>query len=367
MPEPLFQRLPFSSRVLFIRLRNLGEAVLDTANLRALKRWRPDLQITTLLEEIYIDLFAADPEIAVIPLVRRAGDKRSSIGSRLRVIKEIRARKFAAVVNLHGGPTSAYLTLTSGAKDRAGSRHFRNRYAYNLRIPDAEEILGRSRLHTVEYQFGQFKWLGLPGDVPMPAQLQISPPMRVRAQQKLGDAGVDPHKPYVVLTPTSEFYTKRWMPDRYAAIAEWLLAGGLQIVLTGAPTTEQRMQLAEVQDAMKTPVAALSSLSIGELVALIAGARLLVGNDSGPAHIASAVNTPLVVLFGPASSVRWRPWSGQAELVQNYFPCNPCAMYKCEAFDEPECIRSISVDQVIKSMERILNESRADKANHRSI
>jgi heptosyltransferase-3 len=365
MSEPLFQRLPPDSRVLFIRLRNLGEAVLDTANLRALKRWRPDLQITTLVEEVYAELFAADQEIEAMPLVRRANEKRSSIRARLRVIKEIRARKFAAVVNLHGGPTSAYLTLTSGAKDRAGSRHFRNSYAYNLRIPDAEEILGRGGLHTVEYQFGQFKWLGLPGIEPMPTELQMSPEMRVKTKQKLRDAGIDHDRPYAVLAPTSEFYTKRWMPDRYAALAEWLLARGFQIVMTGAPTSEQRMQLAEVQKSIKRPVAALTSLSIGELVALIAGSRLLVGNDSGPAHIASAVKTPLVVLFGPASSVRWRPWSAPAELVQNYFPCNPCAMYKCEAFDEPECIRSISVDQVINGVEKILNESRAGIATHR--
>src|SRR5262245_18343793 len=100
MSEPLFKRLPRASRVLFIRLRNLGEAVLDTANLRALKRWRPHLQITTLVEEIYAELFAGDPEIEAMPLVRKAGNRRSSIQSRLRVIKEIRARKFAAVVKI---------------------------------------------------------------------------------------------------------------------------------------------------------------------------------------------------------------------------------------------------------------------------
>src|SRR5262245_51531118 len=238
MSEPLFQRLPPDSRVLFIRLRNLGEAVLDTANLRALKRWRPDLQITTLVEEVYAELFAADPEIEAMPLVRKAGDKRSTIRSRLRIIKEIRGRKFAAVVNLHGGPTSASLTLTSGAKDRAGSRHFRNSFAYNLRIPDAEEILGRGGLHTVEYQFGQFKWLGLPGDRPIPSQLRVSPQMRLQVQKTLGEAGIDPHKPYAVIAPTSEFYKKRWMYDRFAGVAEWLINSGLVIVMTVATTSE---------------------------------------------------------------------------------------------------------------------------------
>jgi predicted lipopolysaccharide heptosyltransferase III len=359
MSFPLFQKLPVNSRVLFIRIRNLGEAVLDTANLRSLKHWRPDLQITTLVEAIYTDLYAADPDIEAIPLLRGARDNRSSLMARLGVIKEIRSRRFAAVINLHGGPTSAQLTFVSGANQRVGSRHFRHRYAYNLRVPPAEEILGRTDLHTVEYQFGQFKWLGLPGQEPGPIRLFVDQEMRATAQRKLQEAGIDLLKPYIVLAPTNEFYTKRWMPDRYADVAQRLIARGFQVVMTGAPTEEQKMQLASVQTASKNQLTLLNALSIGELTAVIAESKLFVGNDSGPAHIAAAVKTPLVVLFGPASSVRWRPWRAHSELVQNYFPCNPCAMYTCEAFDEPECIRSITVEQVMNAIEEVLSEKKS--------
>jgi predicted lipopolysaccharide heptosyltransferase III len=355
MSVPLFQSLPENSRVLFIRVRNLGEVVLDSANLRALKRWRPDLQISILVEAIYTDLYSADPDIEAIPLVRGAPAKRSSLAARLGVIKKIRAGKFAAAINLHGGPTSAQLTFVSGAKFRVGAAHFRHGYAYNLRIPPAEEVLGRKDLHTVEYQFGQFKWLGLPGEEAPPTGIFVDPQMRERARRKLLAAGIEDEKPYAVLAPTNEFYTKRWPAERYAATAEKLIDRGFQIVMTGAPTEEQRAQLAAVQEASKYRLSALSALSIGELVAVIAGGRLFVGNDSGPAHIAAAVKTPAVVLFGPASSVRWRPWGVPSALVQNYFPCNPCAMYTCHAFDEPECIRSISIDQVMKGAEEVLS------------
>jgi len=354
MSIPLFQQLPENSRALFIRIRNLGEAVLDTANLRALKHFRPDLRIATLLEATYADLYAADPQIEVIPLPRSDKDRRSSLASRLSVIGEIRRRDFEAVINLHGGPTSAQLTFLSGARHRVGARHFRGGYAYNLRIPPAEEILSRKDLHTVEYQFGQFKWLGLPGGEPEPTHLHVAPQFRQSTFAALREAGVDPEKPYVALAPTNEFYTKRWAPERFAAIAEALVARGFQIVMTGAPTAEQRAQLAETQAASKHHLAGLSRLSIGELVAVIAGAKLFIGNDSGPAHIAAAVKTPLIALFGPASAVRWRPWRAPSVLVQNYFPCNPCAMYTCEAFDEPECIRSITVDQVAKAVDSLL-------------
>ena len=359
MSTPLFQRLPQGARLLFLRLRNLGEAVLDTANLRALKRWRPDLEIVTLVEAIYTDLYAADPDLEALPLERRDRDQRSRLAARLAVIREIRRRQFTAAINLHGGPTSAQLTLLSGARYRVGAAHFRPRPAYNTIVPEVDDILGSpgiSRtLHTVENQWAWFKWLGLPGEGPEPTHLHVSPPNRESAEAKLRTAGIDPARPYSVLAPTNEFYTKRWMPERFAAVADYLAARGHQIVMTGAPTDEQRAQLAAVAARAAQPPASLSSLRIGELVAVIAGAGLFVGNDSGPAHIAAAVKTPQVVLFGPASSVRWRPWRAPAELVQNYFPCNPCSMYKCEAFPEPECIRSITVAQVLQSIERMMS------------
>ncbi|MGH9799086.1 MAG: glycosyltransferase family 9 protein, partial [Blastocatellia bacterium] len=308
---------------------------MDTANLRALKRFRPDLKIVTLVEAIYTDLFAADPDIEAIALPRGNGDKRSSFAARLGVIKEVRGRKFTAVINLHGGPTSAQLTFTSGAKHRVAPAHFRNGYAYNLRVPSVDEILKKSgvsqQLHTVENQFAEFQWLGLSSEQPEPTHLHVVSAMQETAHSKLLAAGVDPVRPYAVLSPTNEFYTKRWMPERFAEVAEALIEHGFQIVMTSAPTDEQRAQMQAVQKSTKRKLASLSSLSIGELVAVIAEAKLFVGNDSGPAHIAAAVKTPLVVMFGPASSVRWRPWRASSELVQNHFVCNPCSMYKCEA------------------------------------
>lgn len=329
--------------------------MLDTANLRTLKRFRPDLQITTLVEAIYTDLYEADPDIEAIPLTRSHQEKRSSLSSRLSIIQNIRRRKFSAVVNLHGGPTSAQLTFLSGAKHRIGAAHFRNGYAYNLRVPPSEEILGRSNLHTVEYQFGWFKWFGLLNEMPAATQLFVAANKRESAQAKMQTAGINLNQPYAVLAPTNEFYTKRWMPERYAAIAERLIARGYQIVLTGAPTAEQIAQVESVQAATSQTLTALTSLSIGELMAVIADAKVFVGNDSGPAHIAAAVKTPLVVLFGPASSERWHPWAEtRAELVQNHFACNPCAMYTCTEFAEPECIRSITIEQVMKAVDTVL-------------
>jgi heptosyltransferase III len=357
MAPPLFHQLPTGSRILFIRLRNLGEVVLDTANLRALKRWRPDLEITTLVESIYTDLFESDTEIDALPLARGAGQRRSRLLSRLATLSEIRRRRFTAVINLHGGPTSAQLSLLSGARFRVGASHFRPSFAYNIQIPEVDAITGGAgdsqKLHTVENQWMLFKWLGMPGESPGPTGLSVSAGFRQTALAALAGVGIDPSRDYAVVAPTNEFFTKRWLPERFAALVDRLRSHGLQVVMTGAPTVEQRTQLDAVSAAANSPVPALSNLRIGELVAVIAGATLFVGNDSGPAHIASAVRTPQVVLFGPASSVRWHPWQAPAELVQNYFPCNPCSMFRCDQFPEPECIRSISIEQVWQAIGRL--------------
>jgi ADP-heptose:LPS heptosyltransferase len=94
-----------------------------------------------------------------------------------------------------------------------------------------------------------------------------------------------------------------------------------------------------------------------ELVALVEGAALFVGNDSGPAHIAAALERPLVVLFGSSDSEAWRPWSRAGALgavVQNPYACNPCRGDRCYAFAQPECILSITPQQVRAAIERVL-------------
>jgi len=96
-------------------------------------------------------------------------------------------------------------------------------------------------------------------------------------------------------------------------------------------------------------------LSLPEVTALAARSQLFVGNDSGIAHIASAVGTPAVVIFGSSNIAHWRPWnSAPAEVVFEEMPCQPCHGYFCEKFEQPECILRVPVTRVIAAIERLL-------------
>ena len=86
-------------------------------------------------------------------------------------------------------------------------------------------------------------------------------------------------------------------------------------------------------------------------MALLERAKLFVGNDSGPTHIAGAVGSPVVAIFGSSNSKIWKPWRATAQIVQNSYPCNPCPGDQCYQFSEPECILSVTESQVQEAID----------------
>ena len=117
-----------------------------------------------------------------------------------------------------------------------------------------------------------------------------------------------------------------------------------------------------VERASGACVRRLEHVGLAQFAAALAGARLFVGNDSGPAHMAAALTRPLVVIFGSSSSPIWGPWPRQdsnpgARVVQNQFDCNPCPGDRCYQFARPECILSVTFDQVKDAVEDVLAQS----------
>jgi ADP-heptose:LPS heptosyltransferase len=111
-------------------------------------------------------------------------------------------------------------------------------------------------------------------------------------------------------------------------------------------------------------VVGFDNLSLPEITALGARARLFVGNDSGIAHIAAAVGAPCVVVFGSSNVAHWRPWTTQPnEIVREEMPCQPCHGYFCAEFDQPECILRVPVDRVVAAIDRVLTENKLATQN----
>ena len=215
---------------------------------------------------------------------------------------------------LHGGTRSLILTEFSAAPYTAGFAHFRCSWAYGLRIPRAQEILGVERtVHTAEHLASAVFYLGVP--------VAEIPRARLFAPQ------VKPARPYAVLHPAASAPEKTWPPGGFLEVARSLRSTGLEPVFVGAsgdvlrPFHEFRV---------------LAGAPLSEIKTLMRNATLFVGNDSGPAHMAAAFFLPLVVIFGASDPLVWAPWKANAQQIVAAGP-----------------IGSISPQQVLDSVERL--------------
>ena len=158
---------------------------------------------------------------------------------------------------------------------------------------------------------------------------------------------------FALLHPASLFVTKQWSAENFARVAEHL--AGLGIGSVAVTAKKERAVLDQLVVGAKTPIVIFDDLSLPEITALASRAKLFVGNDSGIAHIAAAVNTPTVVIFGSSNRNHWRPWTDAPnEIIYNEFECQPCAGYECKVYGEPKCILSVTASQVIEAIDRIL-------------
>jgi lipopolysaccharide heptosyltransferase III len=296
----LLERLPSGSRIAVIRLRSLGDCVLTTPALALLKSHRPDLRIGVVVEDRFAPIFEQIPEVhEILPPQRSALD----------------AWHPRAVLNLHGGTRSMWLTATSGAEIKTGFEHHAYSFLYRDRIPRAQEILGEERpVHTAEHLAAAMFWMGVP-------RTEI-PRARLHAEPAASRAA------YAVLHPFASTPEKTWPAERFIAIAERLRdKAGMEPVFLAGPTDDTS---AFVRFRM------YQSAPLAEVKSVIAGSQLFIGNDSGPAHIAAAFGVPSVVLFGPSNPVTWAPWKTEAKVLT-----------------APESIQKITVEEVAAAVESL--------------
>lgn len=345
IPSSLLPGLPLKANVLVIRLRSIGDVVLTLPALQALHDWRPDLRIHTLVEPLCVPLVEGHPAIAEVIVLRKFWD----------TVRQLRQRHFAIAFNMHGGPTSAFLTRLSGAAVRVcwAQRQFSS--FYNVQVPIHFPVAGRAEMHTAEHRLQQFLYTGLPEKPLPPATVYVNANAAGLVRQKLAEQRISPGAPYAVLRPGASQANKRWPVERFAGIARWLQeAHGIATVVNLGPGEEQ------IRDDVKKHFASaviMSDLDLRGLIALLAGSCLFLGNDTGPTHIAAALGKKCVVIFGASDSKVWSPWKTEYRLVENAFPCSQCPRGRCESLAASQCIFAISVEEVREACEALLTKT----------
>jgi ADP-heptose:LPS heptosyltransferase len=338
-------------RILLIRLRSLGDAILTLPLVEALHAWRPELQLDILIEAPYAPVFSHHPAIHEVLALRARGWPSVSGWTRFQVAVEIRKRHYPAAWNLHGGTTSMFFTAVSGAEMRIGQESHRGSWLYTLRIPPSSKIWQRTSIHTAEHQLSLMRWLELPMQTERGGSIHVDAVARRRVQDRLAQAGV---AGYFLIQPTATLATKQWSAGKFAELGDRLFRRwGIPVIYTAAP----RSLCCRIFKNGCSAYLYWSDLALDDLFALIDRCRLFIGNDSGPTHAASALHKPVVVIWGSSNFQAWRPWGAEYEAVRSEFPCMPCPGYACEAFGAPKCILDITVAQVIEACERLLSRT----------
>jgi len=337
-------------KVLVIRLRSIGDTVLTTPSLVALRRFLPHTSIDILLEDWVA------PVLDGSPLVDRViSIPRHSNAARARIARELHRTDYDVVYNLHGGTTATLLARASGAKQRAGYAHYQYARLHNHVAPSPQEIWSRPTLHSAEQQLALIGWTGVPVSDRPATQLAVTEKAARSVAAKLAAHQID-SEPVALIHPAAAFETKQWPAENFARVIDEVAARGLKPVVIVA--SKEKQVLDSVVQQSSARVIGLTDLSLPEVTALAARAQLFVGNDSGIAHMAAAVNTPCVVIFGSSNVAHWRPWTtNRNEVVREEMKCQPCHGYFCAEFETPQCILRIPVERVVAAIDRLMRET----------
>lgn len=337
-------------KILVVRLRSIGDTVLATPSLNALRRFLPEAEIDILVEDWVAPVLSEHP--AVNKIIRM---QRGSLAARARVARELRSSRYDVVYNLHGGTTATLLTRATGARHRVGYASYQYSHLHNHQAPSPLVLWQQPKTHSVEQQLALLGWTGVPVTDRPATQLAITSAALGAVDDRLRANGLE-GKSFALIHPAAAFATKQWATEKFARAVEFLAEQGLESVAIAGPNEAPVVD--ELISASSTKVVSFS-LTLPEVTALASRSRLFVGNDSGIAHIASAVGTPAVVIFGSSNIAHWGPWSRAAtEVVFEEMPCQPCHGYYCEKFEQPECILRVPVARVTSAIERVLSASR---------
>jgi lipopolysaccharide heptosyltransferase II len=337
-------------KILLIRLRRIGDIIMTTPAVAALKRALPHASLTYIVEEPYRRLVEGNPDIDEIILVPPHQGLFSFLGFILRVRRE----KFDIVIDFHGGPRASRITWLSGAGLKVGYELKGKGFFYDIRVPRNRE---GARIHSVENHLNLVRAAGIEVNEPWP---RLTLPGVGKEETERIDTLWANHRldgaKVVVLHVGAGNEFRDWGAPNLGELAGHLTGlPGVRVVLVGSGEDVPRAE--EVRKANPPSILSLAgALNLIELREVIGRAVLFVGPDSGPMHIAATTATPIVALFGPTLPANFSPWQARATLIEKPLDCRPCKQKKCVT-DDFRCLQNITVDEVLRACSVFLSVS----------
>lgn len=330
----------------------VGDAVMTLPALRALRKALPEARISLLVKPWVSPLFEQDPHVDETIIY---GDKYQGIIGKIKIAGVLRKKGFCSAILFQNAFDAAFISFFAGIKERVGYNRDARGFLLTAAVPVPRN---GQKLHHIYYYLNLLEQLGIKTEFSSP-YLYLSLAERLSARELLKDT----KRPILGINPGAAYGSaKRWFPERFAEVANWFLkdTGGSVVIFGGKGEVDIAQEISKLIPEDKLLLAGKTSLR--ELVSLISECDVFLTNDSGPLHIAYAVGTPLVAIFGSTDpELTGPPPQGEGRnvvVVTHSLSCGPCFERTCEKNDL-RCMHEVTSDDVYLGIKKILPDKPA--------
>ncbi len=332
-------------RLLVLRMSGVGDVLWTTPLLRALRRGWPKARIHYVVRESCAPVLENNPDVDRL-LIYRGGGLRQQV----EFLRTIRQAGCELSIDLVGTPRTAIQSLASGARNRVGFDFGYRRFFYNRVLSARQANYG----HEVEFNLFVLKHLGLE-EAGRDLVFLLTAEERDYQKEIWRRMGYGPRHRVIGLLPTGGWACKRWPVENF-----WKLASTLGrhdrnlrfLVLWGSRAEEQDAQT--IVRGIGPGASLAPRTTLRQMAALLSACRAVVGNDTGPLHMATALGVPVVSFYGPTSPQAQGPWGpGHRVLRCESLPCLVCNRTDCR---QPRCMSGIEVEKAIQALEETLSK-----------
>ncbi|MBF0495127.1 MAG: putative lipopolysaccharide heptosyltransferase III [Deltaproteobacteria bacterium] len=345
-------------KILFIKLRHIGDVLLTAPVARALKNAFPHASVTALVysgTEEMLTLNPAVDEVLVFDLGWKKLPRCRRLWAETAFTLGLRKKGFDLVINLTEGDRGAVMAFVSGAGIKVGLD------------PKGQGILGKhlvydllyypqdQRAHMVDQNLDAVRALGV-ADPDRKVDILFDEKDRDYVNQRLDQLGCRRDRPLIHIHPASRWLFKAW-PARYVAelIDHLILNRGAEVILTCGPADRELAYMKDIKQALHCiPIDLSGQTTLKQLAVVSSLSHLFFGVDTVAMHLAAAVGTPVVALFGPSGEFNWGPWGTGHRVIKKDWDCRPCGRDGCQGSKKSRCLEELTVAEVIPVLDEYL-------------